>query len=150
VKNADDIDKPIMLTSEFLIDSKWREDDILYFEPFPKILGENPFLSENRLYPIEFNYPMHQTVLINIKLPSTYQVRNFPGNKTIQLPKSLGSFKIMGQNKDEYLQLRSEFVLKETRFSKEYYPLLREMFSYMLSSLSAQVVIQTDNSYSSK
>ncbi|MDQ2180261.1 DUF3857 and transglutaminase domain-containing protein [Marinifilum sp. D714] len=150
IVNVDKVSKPLEITCKLPMTDMDFESDMIYFEPFPNVITENPFIKEDRQYRIDFNYYRYQSILINLKLPKDYRVEDAPKSKVIRLSNGFGKYLITTQNQGNVLQMRTLFEIKKTQFSKEYYRELRELFTHMLSSIKQQVVIQKNNTLSEK
>lgn len=150
ILNADKVNTPLEITCELPMNDMDFESDMIYFEPFPTVITENPFIKEDRQYRIDFNYYRYQSILINIKLPKEFHVEDYPKSKILKLSNGFGKYLISTQNKGNVLQMRTLFEIKNSQFSKDYYGELRELYTHMLSSLKKQVVIQKNNTLSEK
>lgn len=150
IVNADEVNKPLEITCKLPMTDMDFDSDMIYFEPFPTVITENPFIKEDRQYRIDFNYYRYKSILINLKFPMEYRVEEAPKSKVIKLSNGLGKYLIATQNQGNVLQIRTQFEIKRPQFSKDYYGELRELYTHMLSSLQKQVVIQKNNTLSEK
>lgn len=151
VENLNDVNKPLIIHCDIPMDTELDfTADMIYFEPFPKMLSENPFLKENRQYRIDFNYNRYQSVLINFKLPKEYKVEDYPKTKVVRLANDLGEFSIVYQKITGNFQLKTIYEMNQPNFTKDYYGQLRELFSHMISSYNSQVVLKKTNTISEK
>ncbi|WP_321280257.1 DUF3857 and transglutaminase domain-containing protein [Marinifilum fragile] len=149
-RNLDIVNKPLEITCNLPMTEMDFESDMIYFEPFPSVFTDNPFIKEDRQYRIDFNYHRYQSILINIKLPEEFSIEECPKSKVIKLSNGFGKYLISNQKQSNSLQVRTLFEIKKTFFSKDYYRELRELFTHMLSSLKGQVVIKKNTTLSEK
>lgn len=84
------------------------DGEMVYFNPFfIRFFEENPFLEEERNYPIDFGYPIKYKYLINIRLPEEYKVHSLPEKVAIAL----------GENKDATFQFNHQQTATAISFS---------------------------------
>ncbi|NOU58728.1 DUF3857 domain-containing protein [Marinifilum caeruleilacunae] len=150
IENLDNVNKPLLVKANFPMAEIDLENDIIYFEPFPAVLDNNPFKKEDRQYRVDFNYNRYQSIVVNIKLPQEYMVEDCPKSRLVKLSNNLGYFRITAQKQTNGVQLRTVFEIKQPSFTIDYYGELRELYSQMLSSIKGQVVIKKNNTISEK
>lgn len=117
--------------------------DIIYVSPIPysKIL-ENPFKSEKRTSPIEFDYPFNEQIIINIFIPEGYQIDGAPENMNVSLPEDAGSFQYRLSEAQGKIQIISKYQLKHTFFLPSDYPTIRNFHTMIEEKLGEQIVLK--------
>ena len=124
------LDKPITESLDFVIDQ--AVDQVpgqMYLNPLVFLrLDENPFKADERLTPVEFDYPVSQNINITIKLPQGYTVQQLPEASRIVLPGDMGSFTYSINNSGNTLQVMTKFDLKDNFIPVDSYLDLKEFF----------------------
>ena len=115
----------------------------IYFNPFIfDRWSENPFKSNERLYPVDFGAPLSYTYTLNFKYPASYRVVALPEKVTLGLPQNGGSFTFDVQDTDHHIMLRS--ILKTNRYiyNSDEYHALREIFARIVQLHKTDIVLQ--------
>ena len=121
-------------------------DDIIYLNPmFGEGYKENPFKSVTRTYPVEMPYAFDETFLLNMDVPSGYEMDELP--KSIKV-----NFDEEGRNFFEYIishsrgviSFRSRIKLTRSYYLPEEYEILREFFNLIVSKQSEQIVFKKE------
>jgi len=117
--------------------------DILYFNP---MMGEgyktNPFKSMDRHYPVEMPYRIDETYLLNMDIPTGYQVDEMPKSVRVNFNDTEGMFEYLIQKGNDNLQMRVHLKLNKAFFAVEEYNTLRDFFSYVVKKESEQIVFK--------
>lgn len=120
------------------------EDDFLYVNPLVyKIYNENPFKSEHRIYPVQFDYLDSFIEMVNITIPEGYAVEELPqserfifgDNRAIVFTYALNNV----GNKiavNYQLQVRTIMVLPSE------YEHLKEFFAKVVAKNNEQIVLK--------
>ena len=143
VKNADVYEGPVSESFEFYDDYAADViDEKLYFEPLGFMrMEENPFKSEERMYPIDFGYPFKDTYMVNINIPEGYMVESKPEHIVVKLPNNLGMFKYMLSENGSKINVLVNFEINRAILSADMYPILREFFKQIIAKESEKVVL---------
>lgn len=144
LKNKSDVYKP--LASEYEFELSNAIDEIggkLYFSPLSFLrLEENPFKAENRLYPIDFIYPISDKHIVNIMLPDGYEVESLPANGKIEFNTEEGSFTFIGRENGKMLQFTMTFNLNRTLISSVDYKNFKEFYKLMIDKQGEKIVLK--------
>ena len=144
IENRYDVTKPLSETYSVVFagfDSLNVER--IYFNPF--ILGrwaENPFKSDERLYPVDFGAPLSYSYTFSFEYPSNYSIETVPDKIALALPDDGGSFIFETQIDANQISMRS--MLKTNRYiynSNEYFA-LREVFAQIVQLHKTYIVLQ--------
>lgn len=143
VLNDVDISKPVIESYKFSLES--QADIIankLYLSPmlFLKI-KENPFKLEKREFPVDFGYPSSTRYMINIDIPSGYQVESIPAPLMMALPDNLGGFKYNISASETKIQLVIDVEINESIISPVYYDAIKQYFSKIVEKEAEQLVL---------
>jgi hypothetical protein len=132
---------PIRIHYDF--DLKNMQGDVIYFNP---ILGEsyknNPFKAVERRYPVEIPYLIDELYLLNMDIPSGYQVDELPKSAKVGFNGNEGLFEYLIQKGDGNLQMKVHLKLNKTYFPVEEYPTLRDFFAYVVKKESEQIIFK--------
>ncbi|MBS1948728.1 MAG: DUF3858 domain-containing protein [Bacteroidetes bacterium] len=117
--------------------------DVIYFSP---VIGEayetNPFKAVERKYPIEMSYPIDETYVLNMEIPTGYAVDEVPKAVRVAYNENEGIFEYLNQKSENNVQLRLHLKLNKAVFYAEEYSSLREFFSYVVKKESEQIVFK--------
>ena len=83
------------------------DEDIIYFNPLlSEAIKENPFKSEDRLYPVEMPYCSDETYVLNMEIPNGYIIDELPKSARVNLNESDGFFEYIINKTNTNIQLR--------------------------------------------
>src|SRR5690606_29877715 len=100
IQNLDDYSKPIVEKLRIELDPlSIPKGGAFLFNPFlfDKIV-QNPFKSQERLYPVDFGVPYEETVMINVELPDGIELDEVPERVGVALPNNGGRYIFQVQN----------------------------------------------------
>jgi transglutaminase-like putative cysteine protease len=145
--NIDSIDKPVGLKSEIKItDGINVVGDMIFFNP--KIIHrkiENVFKSEERTYPIDYNFPLKEQYIINITLPEGYVVDEIPERLIISIPNNKMKYTFALSSAGNALKLTNQFEINQTIFPGTDYPEVKKFYELMVTKEAEQVVLKKIN-----
>ena len=105
------------------------DEDIVYFNPMLlQGLRKNPFVSAERLYPVEMPYLTNEVYVLNMEIPDGYIVEELPKSARVKLNEDEGMFEYIIAKDEKYVQLRCRLSLEQTRYMPEDYQTLRDFF----------------------
>ena len=117
--------------------------DIVYFNP---LLGEgyksNPFKSMNRHYPVEIPYLIDETYILNMEIPTGYQVDEIPKSARVAYNNNEGMFEYLIQKGENAIQMRVKLKLNKTLFPTDEYGTLRDFFAFVVEKENEQIVFK--------
>ena len=144
VENVDDRSLPLYL--KYKADYKLSDDspkDIIYLNP---ILGagitSNPFIAENREFPVDFINPWSSKIINTITIPDGYQVVELPKSVNYMLPDQIGSYKFTIAANGNQIQLMCVVDIKSSLILAENYQHIREFYSLIVAKNAEMVVIK--------
>jgi transglutaminase-like putative cysteine protease len=129
---------------KYNFDEKGENESILYVNPyFGQGLGDNPFKSAERVYPVEMPYSMDQTYTMQIEIPDGYTVDELPNTITLKLnDKGEGKFEYKISQSGSTISLRSRLVFTRSLFNPNEYQALRQLFDMVGKKQSEQIVFK--------
>lgn len=108
------------------------QGDMIYFNPFLiRFFNENPFLLEERNYPIDFGYRRHYRYQINMTLPEGYTVHELPEEQAVKLGESVAVLKFIHQQNTNQVSLSFDLALNSTYFAAADYGALKNLFKHV-------------------
>ncbi|MEC8883226.1 MAG: hypothetical protein VYD98_01100, partial [Bacteroidota bacterium] len=144
LEGVEELSAPITESLEFKINQ--GVDQIpgqIYLNPLLFFtMGDNPFKSDVRISPVEFNYPFFHNTNVTLKLPEGYEVQQLPEPTKIALPGELGSFVYSITHMGQTLQVMTKFNLTGTFVPYDYYQSLKEFFNRRVAKETEKVILQ--------
>jgi transglutaminase-like putative cysteine protease len=142
-KEQNTLHKPLTLEYEFTAAGSEAPAGTIYLSPLHDFgTGKNPFLHENRRFPVDFGTKLEETLMVNLTLPAGYELEETPRPVVVELPEGGGRFSYMVQPGSGSVQIVSRMNLTRPVYSAEEYAHLREFFSRMMSKQSEQLVLK--------
>jgi hypothetical protein len=140
--SLDQYDNPVQMSYNLQLENP--EEDILYIDPmFGQGYKENPFKSEERLYPVEMPYVFDQTYLLTMEVPNGYVVDEMPKSMIVKLnDQNDGIFEYRITQSGTSISMHSKVKFKRAVFQPEEYEMLRGFFSYIVSKHNEQIVLK--------
>ena len=133
---------PLAIRYDFIL-KKSGGEDILYFDP---LLNEgyktNPFKSMNRHYPVEIPYLIDETYILNMEIPTGYQVDEIPKSTRVAYNENEGMFEYLIQKGESSIQMRVRLKLNKTLFPTDEYGTLRDFFAFVVKKETEQIVFK--------
>ncbi len=143
LKDVEDPEKPISIAFDFAHkDYVEKIGDKLYFEPL-LIWGlkENKFNEENRLYPIDLEYPFVHKYIINYTIPQGYEIESLPEARLIKMENDISTMEFNIQQRSNQLQVIFSLHFKHYLIPADYYPALTAMYSEFLNISKSKIVL---------
>ena len=117
--------------------------DILYFNPMmDQGYKTNPFKSMERHYPVEMPYLIDETYLLNMDIPSGYQIDEIPKSSRVNYNENEGFFEYIIQKEESSLQMRVRLKLNKAFYPVEEYNTLRDFYAFVVKKESEQIVFK--------
>ena len=121
-------------------------EDEMFFSPLLFLRNkENIFKSEKRQYPVDMGYGLSKNYSVNIKIPEGYQVVEYPESLNLVTQNAKGKFQFNSSLKEDNLQLRITFAIKDPFFNAYEYPFLREIYDRYIEKREEQIVLKKIN-----
>lgn len=102
----------------------------------------NPFKSETREFPIDFQYPIKDRKTITVTIPEGYEVESLPSSINLTLPDNLGSYKYSIQKTAVSIQLSVQLEINNSYISQINYADIRDLFKQMVDKEAEKVVLK--------
>jgi hypothetical protein len=144
IKNMEDLSKSASQIYNFELDDGVQlAGDEIYFSPlFDLAIESNPFVSEERLYPVDFIYPKSRKRIVNIKLPEGYDIVSMPEPIKMNLPDGLGSFLFNISKTPTGINVMSSYNINATIIPAHFYQELKEFYNQRVKKETEKVVLK--------
>jgi hypothetical protein len=121
-----------------------EKNDIIYVNPmFGEGFSENPFLSEQRSYPVEMPYTLDETYLLRMEVPKGYEVDAIPASTRVNLDEDGKSFfEFILENNFGVISLRSRIKITRSYFLPAEYKILHDFFDLVVNKHNEQIVFK--------
>ncbi len=143
LENQEQLDQPLRQTLELEIDKNYLQGDLYIFLPlFSEAMSDNPFKLKKREYPVEFDYPYIEKVIVKTKIPEGYIVESLPPGKTYVMPggAAVYGFKITADENE--IVAEYDFQRNKMLFIPDEYEKLKEFYRVVVASQNESVVLQ--------
>ncbi|MET4106965.1 DUF3857 domain-containing protein [Hymenobacter sp. UYP22] len=142
-KEQTTLNRPLTLDYEFATAGAEAPVGTIYLSPLHDFGTEkNPFLHEERRFPVDFGANMDETVLVNLTLPAGYELEEIPKPMAVELPEGGGRFTYAVQPGSGTVQIMSRMSLTRPVYQAEEYAYLREFFSRMMTKQNERLVLK--------
>jgi hypothetical protein len=143
-ENAGNVDQPFKEEHDIVISNEVTQaGDLVYVNPILFLnTKSNPFIPEERQYPIDFGTLVEGTYVAALRIPNDYEVEEMPKTLVLKLPdnfaKCIFSYTQIGKK----VFVTHSFQINKTLFMKEEYTALREFYSRVVSKMGEQLVLR--------
>lgn len=103
---------------------------------------ENPFKEEERMYPVDFSFPIEREFRVVYVLPEGYEIEEGPQSSQLILPNKEMTFLYQAGQIEASYNVLSHFVLTETYYQQEAVSALRQMYDEMIKRHGQQLVLK--------
>ena len=143
LSNLENLSKDVIETIKFESESFYEEiADKIYISPSLFLqIDENPFVSEERNFPIFYNTPWATVNTINMSIPESYSVESIPENAEYLLPNDIGLFQSMIVQKGQVLKITTSFVINEPVIDSANYQDLKEFYNLVIKKQAEKIVL---------
>lgn len=144
ISNLDNLDELLTESMQVVIEDNVEETgNLVYFTPllFEKT-KENPFKHEERLFPVDFAYPIKENYRITVAYPTDYEIEKLPKGSIYKIPDNKGTFTITFFNQDNSLMVKSVIDIPKSYYTTEEYFHLKALFKTIVEKQAEQVVFK--------
>lgn len=143
LKDEKEYSKPLSLSYDFSTNT--AAEDVggkILLNPLAHFATkENPFKSNERQYPIEYNYARSNRFIVTIDLPEGYTVESMPESMSMSLPEDMGKYTYRLSSVGNKLQLMVDFSIDSAVIPQSYYPDLKKFYTLMVEKETEHVVL---------
>lgn len=117
--------------------------DFLYITPpITKLYTENPFKTETREFPINFNHITTYVQMIEIEIPEGYEVAEMPRSEQLMLNENAISYLYRIVQSGNKLVLNTRFQVKTLLMLPTDYQYIKDFFAKMINKNNEQIVLK--------
>ncbi|MCR5270733.1 MAG: DUF3857 domain-containing protein [Prevotella sp.] len=110
--------------------------DLLPIYPF----GENPFIAETRILPVELPYKHRKTINMKLNLADGWQIEEIPDPVVVRYDGITA--RMMAAQEENQLTVAFKLDIQRTFFSQQEYPALRLFFEKLVESCKNVIVLK--------
>lgn len=103
---------------------------------------ENPFKLKERLYPVEFPYPVNETLLFTWNIPEGYVVDQLPKPANVVLPDNGGKFSYSITQNGNTISIVSKIQINKTLFLTDEYNLIKEFYNQIITKQAELILLK--------
>lgn len=120
-----------------------KAGNILYLKPMlSEGQKENLLKAKERLYPVDFAYPIEDTFMATYEFPKEYSILEIPKNISLIIPEDAGRFTYATVINENKITLTSRIQLRKAIYYADEYPFLREFFDKIVTKHQEQIVLK--------
>lgn len=111
----------------------------------PQILTskkETPFVKQNRNSDIDFGCSSQETLMLDLDIPSDFEIEHLPKNLIVRAPDSSFFFKRSFSSTADHIFFSQTFEIKEPIFDKSQYKGVQEFFERAYQLMSEEIVLK--------
>lgn len=143
-KNITALDKSITESYKFNLSNGIEKiGENIYLKPLFFLTKEtNPFKSNERTYPIYFDYPSVVSNTVYVKIPETYEIESLPESAMITINNDGAVFKLIVGASGNYLKIDSELQTNTVLYLPEEYDALKDFYNKMVQKNLETIVLK--------
>lgn len=118
-------------------------DKFVIMKPFElSYFAKNPFTQDNRILPIEFDYPIFESFNVSFVIPEGYELDDFPEDQVITIPSKRIKFSFQVSIAEKELKISSKFELINSTFPALEYGDLKFIMESVASKMSEPIILK--------
>jgi len=145
IRNLDDVEKPLI--EEMAVEIPAFSEGVSRFLLNPFLVNRttrNPFLSPERLYPVDFGATIDERITIVVSIPDDVRLENLPEETGLALPANGGLYVLRAQNDDQRVSIFSRLTTSRPLYNHEEYFYLRELFARIVQVQNTDLIFAKD------
>ncbi len=144
IKGLDTVDSKIGVFFEFNQNGYIESIEELYlFKPsFNSYISENPFLDNDRIFPIEYSYPLQIQKVYNIYISEKYSINELPKQTFIRNSDGKLKYIFNISQMGNKITLTTVFIRNKTMFLPDEYPDLKRIFKMIVDKQNEYLVLK--------
>ncbi|WP_199117410.1 DUF3857 domain-containing protein [Pedobacter sp. ASV28] len=144
INNLDNFDEVLNEELEVTIEENVEEaGNLVYLNPLLyEQTKNNLFKQDKRLFPVDFGYPIKESIRATINFPEDYEIDKLPKGGIYKLPDNKGMFSINFLTQDKTILVKSVIEINKSLFSPEEYFDIRELFKVIVEKQAEQIVFK--------
>jgi len=140
--NVDSIDESLVLNIEYSLPDylETMGEFIFITPPFFSAIKDNPFVSDKRNLPVDFDYPVYETEKIKIIFGSNLKLSEKPSRRKSSI--NGFSYSTSYSTGDGYVECKRTSNLKSNSIRPQYYTELKNLYDVMVTTDFQQFVFE--------
>jgi hypothetical protein len=144
ILNLDSIYKPLLIKKTCIFKNGFQKaGDKLLIDPFSMApILPNPFIQENRIYPIDMGCPRTIKYTFTIFVPDGYEIIAIPKGENLALPNDEAKFQLNSVVNQNQISITSLLQINRTLYSAAEYGAIREFYSLFASKQLENIILK--------
>jgi hypothetical protein len=136
--------KPVVETFAFVSDNDCEIiGNLIFIKPLLFCtLHHNPFVLENRVYPMYFAYPREGKFLVSYTIPEGYAIQSLPKPIKISTEHGLGMFSMNVLTEGNKINVMLTSEINNAIISADYYNEIKGLYQQMVDSEAEKIVLK--------
>jgi len=119
------------------------EDKVIVLEPFTNsIFFKNIFTQNERILPIEFDYPTYESYTVTIPIPKGYELEDYPESGSITIPSKGVKFSFQISAESHEIKVNTRIELSQSLFPVAEYPDLKFILESIADKYSQPIILK--------
>jgi Domain of Unknown Function with PDB structure (DUF3857)/Transglutaminase-like superfamily len=141
VSDLKNLDEPVVL--HYTLTLEPARDARIYFNPFLNMgLTENPFKSTTRSYPVEMSYVSEKSFILDMEIPTGYEIDELPKSQKFLLNETEGSYDYHIETAGNQIKIKSSTILNKAIFEPEDYNSLKDFYTAIIKKQNEIIVFK--------
>ncbi|MBU8892015.1 MAG: DUF3857 domain-containing protein [Bacteroidales bacterium] len=117
--------------------------NMIYFSPviIDKTIS-NPFVLENREFPVDYNYPLENSYTFTYIIPENFSVDEIPTSEQFILPNNSAEYKYSATANGKTIEIKIEYKINKRVFLPNEYTELKEFYNKIIDKENKQIVLK--------
>ncbi len=144
IQNYQEVDRPLVLQLDLSF-AAFDQPNANNFLLSPFIFDrekENPFKSQERLYPVDFGSPREIINMFTLDFPTEFQIANIPERIALSLPNAGGRYLFQATGDSSRLSVSHSLLINKSVFTADEYRYLRELYSRIIQVHNEEIIFQ--------
>ncbi len=144
ITGVKELDKPVLEEYNFI---HKNVSDVagnkIYISPMLFFVStENPFKQEERVYPVDFNFPWQDKYILTITIPKGYVIESMPKSVALSMQDNIGAFKYNVVAQENNIQVSVSFDMNYANISQDYYKALKDFYQGIIDKQNEKIVLK--------
>ena len=129
--------------SEYNISNSQASSDIIYIDPFAFVKSsKNPFLNDQRTYPISFPYEVEHKSLVTINVPENFRLTVLPSSNEFSNRDKTVFFSYTIYQNENIVTISTSFTINTLDFYAAEFNGIKTVFDLMMKKMDEKIVIE--------
>jgi hypothetical protein len=117
--------------------------EYISFNPFVFVkTSNNPFVREQRRFPISYPNPIEHSYNLTIIIPENYQFAEVPKSSEFFNKDKTMSFVFQTQNQGTKVSIQAKFIVSKLNYETHEYQAIRDLYDKMIQKLNESITIK--------